>query len=528
MSFKTVKSLSIRAPQGQRHARELDRIGAPYLKRHNGDGSTSYKKGGVLMERSAPPTEEALGDGYYVLGRVGSEFRIMGSRTIRGKFKDRGPSGGGSFSRPVIQFYGGGKGFDIETEVDSVGFPNVDGKVYPFVYTSVYTTKTGKDSELRHTFVDVNIAGGSPPRLHPQLSSPFFGWSGTVLKGGEHVRRIYFVGLQVVDGEHQPKLYADPTKAGGDVVALPTLYIPGQLCMAPTVHPVDTRGKLLLLNRYLRPTYANTSVDVGACPGLFFTSSGDHGETWTEVLDKGILSDAASLAFLPIDNNANYSKPFAYKHNEAVYATNLQLFCTDPAQSRGIAMAVVPDAQFVGGQWVIKYRRRIGTYDGFTSVSNVMHFEGQNSDECFISADSPTPYVLNGVQGVLFLDRSAPSQALIPSTRPTLKWTDGSSVTTLGLLPYTNNVTGSLAAVSKTGIVCMMYDGEFSLYQLNDGMTWDKRATVYAGPNAALPAPTHWTLQNFSRLTFLRRDGAPVSATPSAPWATDSRKLPPP
>lgn len=526
MAWKPVKQLNGPTSQGRQHAYQLDKIDAPFLKRRNGDGSISYKKNGALFTKAVEP-EELIDDGYYCLGRVGSEYRIMGSRTARGKFKDRGSSGGGSFSRANIQFYGGGKGFDIETEVDTVGYPNLDGKVYPLVYTTVSTTRNGKTSEPRFTFIDANVAGGSPPRLHPQLSAPFFGWAGTVLKDGAHVRRIYFVGMQVIDGEHQPKLYADPTEKFGDVQALPTLYTPGQLCMSPTVHVVDTRGKLLLLNRYLRPTYANSSVNVLACPGLEFTSSSDHGETWTDGVSLGILSDAASLAFLPVDNNSNYSKFYAYEHNEAVYATNLQLFCTDPAQSRGIAMAVVPDAQFVGGQWVIKYRRRIGTYDGFTSVSNVMHFEGQNSDECFISADSPTPYVLNGVQGVLFLDRSAPSQALIPSTRPTLKWTDGSSVTTLGLLPYTNNVTGSLTAVGLSTIVCPMYDGEFSLYQLNDGMTWDKRATIYSGPNASLPTPFHWVLQNFSRLTFLRRDGAPVSATPSAPWATDSRKSPP-
>lgn len=287
MAWKPVKPLNGHTSQGRQHAYELDRIGAPFLKRRNGDGSISYKKNGALFTKAAEP-EELIDDGYYCMGRVGGVLRIVGSRTARGKFKDRGAAGNDSFQGANLQFYGRGKGFDIELGTEATGVTNFDGKFYPFVTTTVYTTRNGKSLEPRHTFVESNVAGGTPPRLHPQLTTPFYGWAGTVLKDGQHVPRIYFTGLQVIDGEHQPKLYADPTEQFGEVEALPTLYTPGQLCAGPIVRVMDLSGKLLLVNKYMRPTYANSAANPLLCPGVAFTVSSDHGATWAPIATGGL------------------------------------------------------------------------------------------------------------------------------------------------------------------------------------------------------------------------------------------------
>lgn len=522
MAWKPVKSLSTRSPQGQSHARELDRIKAPYLKRRNGDGSVSVKKGNTLVERSVPDAED-LTDGYYVLGRIGADYRIMGSATARGTFKDRGTSGSGSFVVANIQFYGGGKGLDIESAQDATSPANFDGKTYPVVHTSVYLTRNGKSATLRHIFTDTNVAGGSAPRLHPQLTSPFFGWSGTVLKDGEHVRRAYFVGMQIQDGQHRPKLYADPVKAG--VIDLPVPHTPGQLCATPTVHVVDTRGKLLLLNRFMRPTYKDSSVNVGACPGVSFAASTDHGASWSSVTSDGMFSDSQSLSFLPTDPNENSYKPWAFKYNSAVRAAGLELFPTDPANSRGIAIGLVPVALNVGGSWVVRYRQKIGRFDGFTIVANITLGENSDYDAADVMASVPVPLTLNGTHGVLYLNRYVADLNQIPSNRPTLMWTDGYTTTALGVMPFASAFTGGLSGIGRGKIVCPMYDGEYSLYELTDAMTWTKRATITSA--AAAADPEYWAMPNFSRLTFLRKEGRPVSASPSAPWMTNSRILPP-
>ena len=526
MAWKPAKPLNGPSSQGRQHAYELDRIGAPFLKRRNGDGSISYKKNGELFTRAAPPDDPELDDGYYCMGRVGGVLRIVGSRTARGKFKDRGAAGNDSFQGANLQFYGRGKGFDIELGTEVTGATNFDGKFYPFVTTTVYTTRNGKSLEPRHTFVESNVAGGTAPRLHPQLTTPFFGWAGTVFKDEAHVPRIYFTGIQVVDGQHQPMLYADPMEKYGDVEVLPTIYTPGQLCAGPIVRVMDLKGKLLLVNKYMRPTYKDSSVNVSLCPGVAFTVSSDHGATWESVATDGMFGDAQSLSFLPVDTNTLTYKPWAFKFNEAVKNASLDVFCTDPVGSKGIAIGMVPAALFVSGAWKVFYRRKIGRYDGFTITESLQLGQSDDYDVATMMCSGPVPLVLNGVQGVAYLNRDVPADMnLIPSTKPTLMWTDGLTTTTLGIMPFVSAFTGAMTGVGPGKIVCPMFDGEHSLYELRDDMTWVKRATI--SDTAAAASPLNWVLQNFSRLTFLRKDGRPVSATPSAPWMSDSRKSPP-
>lgn len=204
----------------------------------------------------------------------------------------------------------------------------------------------------------------------------------------------------------------------------------------------------------------------------------------------------------------------------------LDVFCTDPVGSKGIAIGTVPVALFVSGEWKVFYRRKIGRYDGFTIAENLQLGQSDDYDVASMMCSGPVPLVLNGVQGVAYLNRDVPADMnLIPSTKPTLMWTDGLTTTTLGIMPFVSAFTGAMTGVGPGKIVCPMFDGENSLYELRNDMTWVKRATI--SDMAAAAIPLNWVLQNFSRLTFLRKDARPVSATPSAPWMSDSRKSPP-
>lgn len=522
---KLVKARNAPGHKTGRAARFLDTIAAPFLKTNLADGSVARKKGGALFAVGSPP-KEIDSDGYYVLGKVGAEYRIMGSSDARGRFIDRGAAGSTSFALANLAFYGGGYGFDLESEDDTVGYPNFDGKVYPFHYQYISVTRTGKTMKLRQSFVATTTSGWSPPQLYPQAQAPLYEWSGTVLKDGEHVRRVYFVGMQVVDQQHVPRLYADPAD-GTEAESLPCLYIPGQLCVEPLLGVMDTRGKLMLMNKFMRPTYADSSVNVSECPGLLFTGSSDHGGNWEAVNPGNMFNDAQSLAFLPVDPNSTFSKTWAFKHNEAIYNADFSVFCTSPATCQGIVLALTPVALFVGGEWKVRYRSKIGRYSGFTMTESVMVCESEDADAVYVSTESPVPLVLNGTQGVLYLNRYVPDLDAIGTTRPTLMWTDGLTTTALGVMPFQNNSTGGLTAIGRDKIVCTMFDGEYSLYELTSDMTWTRRATVHDAVNAALPDPDHWIMQNFARLTFLRKEDRPVPATPSAPWMTNSRRLPP-
>lgn len=526
MSWKSVKSLGVRSSQGQRHARELDRIKAPFLKRHNADGSTSYKKGGTLHEKSAPPDEPDLGDGYYCLGQTGAGYRIMGSATARGSFKDRGSAGSGSFALAALAFYGGGRGADIESEKSILKATNLDDKDYWIWNTTLYTTRTGKVMKSRFTITTPNVAGTSVPHLHTHRTTPFLAWAGTVFKGGEHVRRIYFTGMNIVGGQHTTFVVADPTEPFGDAEILPAPSIPGQLCDVPTLHVTNLTGGLLMLNRYMRPTYKDSSVNVALCPGLTFSASSNHGQSWGSVSSDGMFTDAASLGFLPIDPNEDSYKPWAWKFNYAVRAAKVTLFPTDPQNSQGIAIGLVPVALFIGGSWKVKYRTKIGRYAGaqITESLTVGEHEDEDAAAFMAASNSMVPFVLNGVQGVLYLNRFKADLNQIPSSRPALMWTDGYTTTMLGTMPFANAFTGGFTGISRSKIVCPMYDGAYSLYELTSDMTWTKRATIVEGVYAD---PEYWAMPNFSKLTYLRKDNRAVSATPSAPWMTNSRILPP-
>lgn len=517
MDWKPVKSKGARSPQGQRHARELDRIKAPFIKRRNGDGSVSRKKDGALFERSLAKDDPPLPDGFYSLGWGGTEYRIMGSRTAKGKFEDRGSAGASSFAVANIQFYGRGRGADTEVAFSVESVKNFDNITLPCDRVTLGTTRDGKKMTARHASLTTNVRSG---RLHRGSSFRYFGWAGTVLKDGKHVPRVYFVGLQIIDGQHLPKLYADPTEKLGNVEDLPCPFVSGHLCAEPSVHVVDTSGKVMLMNRYMRPTYSPSTASPVTCPGITFTTSSNHGASWADIPTPSMFTDADSLAFLP------YGTPgLALNYNDAVNGAALELFCADPDTSSGVAMGVVPCALFIGGVWVVRYRAKVGRYSGFSISASFTIGEHANASAARNMMSSAVPLVRNGVQGILYFDRSDPDTSLIPATNPRLYWTDGLTTTFLGTVPFPSRSVGYMAGIGPGKIVCPMHDGGFSLYELTSDMTWAKRATINAtAPRGSLAS---WTLQEFSSLTYLRKDGVPVSATPSAPWMTDSRKKPP-
>lgn len=525
MTWKPVKSQSARSPQGQRHARELDRIKAPFIKRRNGDGSVSMKKGATLVERAAPKEELPLPDGFYSLGYVAGKLTIVGSRTARGRFEKRGSAGASNYVSLTLAFYGRGYGLDPEDLGAGVAEANFDGVVFGSRRIAEQITRDGRRIKTRFTHDHTRVHGGW---LYQDNTYSSVQWAGTVRVGESHLPVVYFSGLQIIGGQFYPAIYVDPTPGRGDVVAMDIPIVVDQMCAAPSLHVVNTSGKMLLMQRYMRPTYTPSASSPALCPGIFFLATSDHGNTWSAVDPGGMFTDASTLQFLPplTEEGAMF---WRQGFNNAVYRAELDLFPTDPANSSGIAFATVPVAQLSGGLWTVKYRSKIGTYSGFSLSAGFQVGEYPNVYTANVSTHHRTPFTFNGTHGVLYIDRTAGGASVAAAVYPQLKWTDGLTSTLLGAMPRQNWATGAMCAIDGGRIVCVMYDGEHSLYELSPnlggGPVWAKRATISS--EASPPSTSSQQLSNFAYLTYLREDGRPVSATPSAPWMTDSRKRPP-
>lgn len=513
-----------------RAARFLDTIDAPFLKTTLSDGSVARKKGQDLFADGGDEPE-ASSDGYFVLGKVGTEYRVMGSGDARGRFSDRGLAGVQGAVIPTLRYYGGGYGMTTSNEVRSTGFYNFDGKAYPLIDVKVSVTRSGRTMKLRHTFTSTKVQGGVNPALYTTTAIPFYMWSGTLLIDGEHTRRNYYVGLETWEQQHVPVIYADPAD-GTPASVISTPFLPNQLSATPSLQVMDTRGSLLVMTPVMRPTYTGSSVNVAECPGLVFTRSTDHGVTW-DAASVSLFDDSQSLLNIPIGAGSSSIWNNATTFNNAVFEADLQLFCTDPVACKGIALAVVPVAYNNAGMWVVKYLRKIGKYSGGTFIESVVLGQSHDPASAYEIADSPIPYTIGGVQGVLFLDRrGAEPPALtgftVGSAHPMLRWTDGETVLTGSMMPLPNYQTGGLTALDMKSVVCPIYDGQFSLYRTKDGGgSWVRRAMIHSGAGATAPTPTDASMRNFYRLAFLRKGSTPAGASPSAPWMTDSRRLPP-
>ena len=524
MDWKPVKSKGARSPQGQRHARELDRIKAPFLKRVNGDGSVSRKKGNALFEVSA--TEEGAKTGTFLcLGDVDGRAVIVGSDTGRGAFKVRSEwEDLPYFQLTGAKLYGSGLGA-VVARVNEPGpdVTNYLGYELPRFRYVLITTPDGRKVDIRH----VTTATKSSD-LYAGDGNRYFEWSGIVLKNGEHTPRTYLASMDVEDGQHVPKVYADSSKkfVGLESISIPV--IPGFMCIAPSVYPLDTSGRLLLVSRYIRHIVPVEGLSVFPVPGIVMHTSSDNGATWEPLALHGMFADAASLSDVLVGTGA--FNTFSLRYNAAVYWTHMRLFCTDPSQASGIAICTVPRCRDDDGEdRAVRHIAKVGRYNGFTFTEGVEvgeYFDGSGAS--FVHG-SAVPFVREGVQGILFVERATLTEGEVAmniraANRPKLMWSDGVTVTQVGTMPFPNWATGHHSGIAPGKIVCPMYDGDYSLYELKSDMTWAKRATIYKG--GPVPSTSERILRNFNEVTRISKDGRPMSATPSAPWMTDSRKSP--
>lgn len=499
--MKPVKQRGGWTPQGRRKARVLDEVNAPYLKARNGDGSIS-KKAGPFLSTSLAPQAPLEFDGFYSLGLVGGQYRIVGSATARGKFTDRGVAGDETFSVPFFAFLGGGYG-GVPNTTPGFNAVNFDGRVLTGEQVELYRSRTGK-------------------QLAPFFSrtyhvTPPFTWqlnAGRTLNlGGEPALQVGLSFMRVLGGQHVPSLLI---QAQGASITVSLPYDVGQLNVRPDVHYVTPSDAYAIVPTFW-PTYTPTTVNVAATPGLRFYRSSDGGRTWTATTDLDLVF-GAELAQLRA--NLTWSTGTASTWNNAVAFSSFRTY--SPAPDMQVFVAVVPYATVISGTTVVRGRVKIGRRDLTSGVCTpyATIFDGDFDDALFFANANGIECPYNGQAGVMLYVRPvAPDRPAQP--RQAL-WTNGFTTVALGPMPFPNRATGGVTATEPGLLICPMYDGQHSLYQSRDGIVWRKRATIFEGGPA--PNPSRLVLDNFTLVTYLRDGGRPALLTPQAPWSSDYRK----
>lgn len=499
--MKLVKQRGGWTPQGRRKARMLDAVDAPYLKARNGDGSNS-KKAGPFLSTALAPQPPLESDGFYSLGLIDGRYRIVGSATARGRFTDRGDAGSQTFNFPTFAFLGGGYG-GVPRITPTSNVADFDGQVLVGGRVDIYRSRTGK--QLTPFFSRTyHVTSPFPWELHGGR---------TLNLGGEPALQVGLSFMRVLGGQHVPSFL---THAQGTSTTVSLPYDVGQLNVRPGISFVAP-GTLYALVPTFWPTYSPTSINTAATPGMRFHRSDDGGRTWAATTDLDLVF-SAELAQLR--TNLTWSTSTAALWNNAVAFSSFRTY--SPAPDVQVFVAVVPYAAVISGTTVVKGRVKVGRRDPTSGVCTpyATIFDGDFDDALFFANAGGIECPYNGQAGVMLFVRPATIDR--PAQPRQVLWTNGFTTVALGLMPFPNYATGGVTAIKPGLLICPMYDGQYSLYQSNDGVVWRKRATIFEG--GPVPNPSRLVLDNFTFVTFLRDGGRPALLTPQAPWMSDYRK----
>lgn len=496
---------------GRTQAKFLRDQPGEYLQKEAEDGVWAYKQGEFLnVENEAQSV-----DGFYSLGRVTPNFeqRIVGSATARGVFTDRGPAvqddGPGEFTTRQLFFYGRGLGSDYLSESTGT-FTDFDGHNNVGYETTVYRTRDGR-SMTPYYVTDLTGPVGSD-----LWATAFFIYPGAHYRDGDTLKfQTGWCYRTTVFGQHRFFFVQDDGQ--GNVVFAGPPPVADQIAAYAVPQRIGPKN-FVMMETFVRPRYAVTSIDEGACPGLRFSFSDDNGTTWTpasstefyqEFFDTVLDLPAGQLWALPF-NNATQAAGFTVV---PLTATRALLYGVVPY----IEVVSIPEVTYN-----LKAKVKIGIIDSAarTIISTLTLFDGAINDAGDFWRTSAEAH--RG--GAVVLER--------PIRDDGEEWahplrimftTDGVEYVQIGETPQPSYKVGLLTAVSPTQLFLPMYDGAHSLYESSDrGATWRKRATLSA--NGPTPQPNgSQFLQDFAVVTFLRNNGQPANGSPGTPWVCDAR-----
>lgn len=495
---------------GEKKARFLDTVDAPFLHHTAPDGTTARKSGfGQLSVTPGDPVEELV-DGYYSVGQVVSGgTRIVGSWSGYGAFLPRGsaPSAGG-FTVSQLGYYGRGYGVvrSAGDTVDVLDFMDRPVKLRTSVW---HRTRYGRKLE------EYGRAYWVTPTQMPLIHSKP---TATGLPGGyrptdDGPRFVHAQAGVVLDEDGQYRVALVRDDGAGSLEEFIGPGVPNEMmwyCEPEIVSP----GMVLMIARLPRALYpAGAST---ASPGLKAYCTPDAGESWVEVPTSIWAPEMSQMMGLSAAEGGMFNEALGYS---TFYACAL-------SAAKSVVVVSAPYVQYSGLGYTYNARVKLGLFDHVTHTLT----EQQQLYEGF--AGPASWYVRQLVPcrtGALLLTYQVEQTAFRELPARVRHIDRQGAVTEVGFMPRPAYQTGWIGSLDEAHLCCPMYDGQHSLYVSRDGaQTWSRRATLSA--NAPVPGATAkeaGRLVDFGVLTGLRRNGRPLPAFPIAPWITDCRVSPP-
>lgn len=527
--MKFVKDRTFPAPVGRAPAaaRMLDESGVAFLKKRVLGGALAEKKGEFLYVSAAQDTAFHLGFGRL----VGPEtWRAISSSGEALAFASRGDAAEGvtpAIPGQPLNFthYVGGAALALKADTSTtVTVANANGDPCISYTVNKARTRDGLTAEVvdSFTFVDCNDTG----------MSGSVGVSAARLADGKRLQGVLFSRLDDLL-EHEVAFRADPCD-GTPAATYKVHSVVGQYASAGDLYRVGP-GAFLAQVFYPRFSSATSTAALGVALCL----STDAGVTWERIAEGSLpmlADELASLRDLPNTANGQFNTAISFLRLYAAPLTGTKALVTASLPYFRAAESS-PTNRYFGG------RVKLGILDlaAKTLVALDTLYEHEDSAAGMTSVYNAHRYLQSGLvpmPGGVVVFTSEPVRADFPTSPRRVRFFDREAMALqdLGLMPFPAYRTGLPAAVSATAMTCPMYhDGGYWLYaSTNRGATWARRALISGDtvapptpPGGGLPDGSLAVLNDLSRVLLLRRNGAGVSPTPGAPWASDVRFAPP-
>lgn len=496
----------------------VGRSASNYLQDGRDDTFMTRRRPGVLVRKSGDFTnifkdQEKL-DGFYSLGALaGGGTRIVGS--LDGfSFTDRGPAPEqGGFTVTQLGFYGAGLGVVTKPSANGA-IVNFDSRACQAFRYELLRTRNGRRLVDYYEFPTFIPTGRQDTLIFIARGGYWFDGTGHKFYAGAHAP-------MVIGGQQVQTFITDDGKGAQGFGAVE--YFINQLGWYATPLTLAP-GVLMKMDRYLRPAYEPSSIDVAGCPGLYFCFSADAGKTWQTCSASAMwTTELLTVTGLP-ENLAG-----ATQFNKAVQYADI---VAAPLNRRNsVCVASVP-YYTPGPIQVLQVRVKLGVIDaesGCAMTESMVLFDGDPDDATIYRGRG----LLAIPGGVLIFTRdviTGPNKgddawrypAQIRITR------SGFDIADWAVMPMKESYTGSVTGYDTRTMVCPMWDGRHSLYRSRDfGRTWVRAGTISTRgvpPNDdPQPSEEQFTLKDFGVITYLQKDDAPANADPLTPWLTDSR-----
>lgn len=333
------------------------------------------------------------------------------------------------------------------------------------------------------------------------------------------------------DGQHIVAVTFDNGEAQRTVTAF---KVPDQMTFPLAFDRVGPGAFLGMAGTYLWRGATPGWYDQTAAPGFVFFGSIDNGATWfTFPAPAFTVHEQAQYLACALNGTTD-----RLRYNQSMDLTAATIVPLSRTRALVYARLGSPDEiPEVGGRFE-NSRVRVGVADLLAqtvSLTDTLYeppFIGTNllnNRRTLWRWERGACMAPGGGALVFFNDADYPANW---TSNPQVHYTeDGAALALLGAMSVVAGRAGTPAALSRNKLLMPVYDGtDHALFESTDkALTWQRRATISTLATETLPGTTDSRTgpRSFNNIAWLRNNGRPQGATPSAPWLSDDRITPP-